>query len=101
MWCRCPQHGNCLQARKLKPARVRDTSSDRRILELALQDLGLIKDVLSGKMPFEALWTAEHLNEAYRDFLQLMRAEDKARSWDNAPESQACGCLLVKQHFVM
>ncbi len=100
----CPQHKSCLQAVEARTVRVRDTSSDRRILELGWQDVGTIKSVISGKMPTEALRTAEHLNEAYQDFLQLMRVEDEAlgkrpRPWENAPESEVCGCLPVKQQL--
>ena len=71
-----------------------------------MRDIGLIKNVLSGKMPFEALRTAEHLNEAYREFLQLMSVYNEgrlvnSRPWVNAPESQVCGCLPVKQQLAM
>ncbi|CAL5219727.1 g1624 [Coccomyxa viridis] len=89
-WLRSQDEQKAVEARTV---RVRDTSSDRRILELGWQDVGTIKSVISGKMPTEALRTAEHLNEAYQDFLQLMRVEDEAlgkrpRPWENAPESE-------------
>ena len=69
---------------------------DRKILELALQDIGTIKDVISETKPVECLRTAEHLHEAYRDFLQKMWVvEDMPRLWENAPETEVCGCYTA------
>ena len=90
----CPQHKSCLQAVEARTVRVRDTSSDRRILELGWQDVGTLKSVISGKMPTEALRTAEHLNEAYQKYLQMVRVWNKStrRPWANAAETEVRGC---------
>ena len=79
---------------------------DRRILELTLEDIDTIRSVVpDGTKPMETLRTAEHLNEAYRDFLQKMRVvEDNARPWENAPMSKVHACnyrsLLRRQQLV-
>ncbi len=84
----------CLQAVEQEPVRERDTSSDRTTLELALQDIGIIKAVVSETTPVEALRTAKHLNEAYQKYLQMVRVWNKStrRPWANAAETEVRGC---------
>ena len=70
--------------------------SDRKILELALQDLGIILAVIFGMVGTGALRAAKYLNEAYREFLQKMRiVEDMPRLWENAPETEVRGCHIA------
>ena len=76
-----------------RPLRDGDGITHNRILELASQDIGLIRKVIIDKStPIEALRTAEHLNEAYREYMQSLRVVGDARPWENAPESKVCGC---------
>ena len=61
------------------------------ILKLAVQDIPLIKRVLSSEEPPEALTKATHLMDAYKLFLQITREERKVpRPWENAPDTQVC-----------
>ncbi len=76
-----------------RPIRDGDGVTDHRILELASQDIGLIRSVITDQVtPFEALRTAEHLNAAYREYMRSMRVVDDARPWEDAPMSKVCGC---------
>ncbi len=91
------QYQRCLQAvegdTEVHKAKHVPVKSDKKILEPALQDLGMIKAVKNGTIPVEALRTAKHLNEAYKDYLQKMRVvEDMPRLWEDAPETEVCGC---------
>ena len=90
MWC--PQYGYCPQAVEQQVVRFRDKSSDRRILELASQDIGIIKGVVTDLItPMIELRTAKHLNEAYQEYMRSLRVVDKARPWENAPMSKVHG----------
>ena len=76
-----------------RPLRDGHRITDNRILELASQDIGLIRKVITEQTTsIEALRSAEHLNEAYREYMQSLRVVGNARPWENAPESKVCGC---------
>ena len=66
--------------------------TEQEILDLAVQDISVIKRVLSsGKSP-EALAKATHLVDGYQQFLQKMRVEhNMPRVWEDLPSSQVCG----------
>ena len=65
---------------------------EQEILDLAVQDISVIKRVLSSGESPEALAKATHLVDGYQQFLQKIRVEhNMPRVWEDSPSSQVGG----------
>ena len=65
--------------------------TDQEILQLAMEDISIIKEAQSSEEPLLLLQYAHHLIQAYKDFMQMVEEEwPPERPWAQEPKSRVC-----------